>query len=131
MSRRYLIDTHIWLWWNSGADQLGEDVRRVIACAGNDIAFSVASGWEIAIKHGLGKLTLPDDPVRYLPKRLASNRMRVLPVVLSHALGVARLPPHHRDPFDRLLVVQAQQEKLTIITADEALSAYDVDLLWS
>ncbi len=131
MKYGYLIDTHVWLWWNSAPDMLAEEVRGVIAYAGNDIVFSVVSGWEIAIKHGLGKIRLPDAPTRYVPKRLASNRMRVLPVALSHTLGVGELPQHHRDPFDRLLIAQAQQEKLTIITSDEAFCAYEVSLLRS
>lgn len=129
MSGGYLIDTHVWLWWNGAPEQLSAEAREVIANGKNDVVFSVTSGWEIAIKHGIGKLRLPNNPERYVPERLAANRMRVLPVALSHALRVAALPHHHRDPFDRLLISQAQQEGLILITADEAFSPYDVSLL--
>ena len=129
MNDHYLIDTHVWLWWNGAPHRLSDHIKNTIARARDDIVFSVASGWEIAIKHGLGKLTLPQSPERYVPKRVASNRMRVLPVTLSHSLGVANLPQHHRDPFDRLLITQAIQEGLTIITADDAFLAYGVEVL--
>jgi len=129
MTGGYLVDTHVWIWWNGAPDRLSDDVKRLITDAENDIVFSVASGWEIAIKNGLGRLKLPEPPEQYVPKRVASNRMRVLPITLAHALGVARLPSHHRDPFDRILIAQAIQEGLTLITADDAFLDYDVELL--
>ena len=129
MSPRYLIDTHCWLWCNGDSARLSESARRVIADGRSEIVFSVASGWEISIKYALGKLELPDDPVKYLPMRLSSNRMQLLPILLHHVLAVGALPQHHRDPFDRVLIAQAQQEGLTIITADQAFRRYEVDLL--
>ena len=129
MNDHYLIDTHIWIWWNGDPDRLSDQVKTVIANARNDVVFSVVSGWEIAIKHGLGRLKLPESPEKYVPKRVATNQMRVLPVTLSHGLGVARLAHHHRDPFDRMLVAQARQERLTLITADDSFLNYDVKLL--
>ncbi len=129
MTVRYLLDTHVWLWWNSAPQRLSEAARRVIASGETEILFSAASGWELAIKHALGKLTLPASPARYVPRRIASNGLNVLPVTLSHSLGVADLPHHHRDPFDRLLTVQAMMEGLTLITADRVFRAYGISLL--
>jgi len=129
VSTRYLIDTHCWLWWNGDPGRLSDNARRVIADGDNEILFSTASAWEISIKYGLGKLKLPASPEKYLPMRLSSNRMQLLPMLLHHVLAVGALPRHHRDPFDRVLIAQAQQEDLTVITADEAFHRYDVRLL--
>ena len=129
MSTRYLIDTHCWLWCNGDVGRLSERAREIIADGSGEILFSVASGWEISIKYALGKLELPDDPARYLPMRLSSNRMELLPIHLRHVLAVADLPQHHRDPFDRLLIAQAREEDLTIITAHRVFQKYDVALL--
>jgi PIN domain nuclease of toxin-antitoxin system len=81
-------------------------------------------------KYALGKLKLPLEPTQYIPDRLQINQMSVLPVKLEHALRVAQLPHHHRDPFDRLLVAISQIESLTLITADKQLEAYDIEILW-
>ena len=90
---------------------------------------SAASAWELAIKHGLGKLSLPDAPEAYVMDRVTRTKTTPLPITLSHALRVADLPAHHRDPFDRLLVAHAQIEKLAILTADRQLAAYDVEIV--
>ena len=87
---------------------------------------SAASAWEIAIKYAVGKLSLPEPPAVYVPERMRSSRVHGLAVTPAHALGGAALPPYHRDPFDRLLVVQAQMEGMTLITADATLARYDV-----
>jgi PIN domain nuclease of toxin-antitoxin system len=90
---------------------------------------SSASSWEIAIKHALGKLPLPEGPAAYVPEAMRRLVVEGLVVEHAHALAVAGLPAHHRDPFDRLLVAQAQQLGLPILSADPALAAYDVELL--
>jgi PIN domain nuclease of toxin-antitoxin system len=90
---------------------------------------SAASAWEIAIKYALGKVRLPFEPHAYVTSRLRATGTRALDVRVEHATRVAHLPPHHRDPFDRLLVAQAQIERLPIMTADPAFSRYDVDLI--
>ncbi len=96
----------------------------------NALFLSSASSWEIAIKWALGKLPLPQAPEEYVPRCLERQGVVGLPVQHRHALHTASLPPHHRDPFDRLLVAQAQLEKLTLVTADEKLAAYDgIDLV--
>jgi len=93
------------------------------------LLLSAASSWEIAIKWAGGRLPLPEPPVSYVPARMRRSGVEGLPVAHAHALQVAMLPPHHRDPFDRLLVAQAQVERLTIVTADPVFDAYDVPLV--
>ncbi len=127
---RFLIDTHCWLWLNLQPQLLTPLVADVLRNGENEIVFSVVSAWEISIKYALGKLQLPLEPEEYVPSRLAENQMTVLPVHLSHTLRVATLPHHHGDPFDRLLVAISQVEKLTLITADPKLAAYDIERLW-
>lgn len=129
MSRGYLLDTHVWLWMNGAPERLGNRTREVLTDPGNDLFFSAASAWEIGIKHALGKLTLPDAPERYVPRRLTDNAIQVLAVSLTHGLAVASLPAHHRDPFDRLLVAQCHVEGLTLITADPLLAPYGPAML--
>lgn len=128
---KLLVDTQCWLWMLSDPDRLSRRARRLIGMPGRKLYLSAASAWEIAIKHGLGKLELPADPVEYVMSRLERSGMIPLPIKHLHALGVARLPPHHRDPFDRLLVAQAQVEELTLLTSDRQLESYDVRIEWA
>ena len=127
---RVLLDTHVFLWWNEGNPQLSPAARRVIAHPANTLFLSVASAWEIAIKVQLGKLRLPGEAASYVQNRAAHDRMEVLPIRLEHAAALQSLPPLHRDPFDRMLVVQSQIEKLSIVTADPAIRGYAVDSIW-
>jgi PIN domain nuclease of toxin-antitoxin system len=96
----------------------------------NDILVSAASAYEIAAKANAGRLTLPAPADVYLPDRLAANGMGILPIELAHALRAGSLPPVHRDPWDRLLVAQAQIEGMPIITADDAIGRYEVETAW-
>lgn len=97
----------------------------------NELLLSAASSWEIAIKHALGKLVLPIPPTEYVPSRMTTSGVKGLAIEHSHALQVATLPRHHRDPFDRLLIVQAQIEKLQILTADRQFQPYEVEIRWA
>jgi PIN domain nuclease of toxin-antitoxin system len=124
--KRYLIDTHVWLWMQSDPDRLRDETVTIVQDIRNGILLSAASAWEIAIKYRLGKLPLPEPPTVYVPDRLRRSGTLPLPVDHAHTLRTADLPDHHRDPFDRVLVAQAQLLDLTIITADDQLSAYDV-----
>ena len=126
---RLLIDTHCWLWWLGAPERLRDSSRRLIANHDNEVLFSAASSWEIAIKIALGKLHLPSPVEQYVPDRLARNAMGALPVEHIHALRVATLPLHHGDPFDRLLVAQCQVENLPLLTADRQFSPYDIEIL--
>ena len=127
---KILLDTHCWLWWLSTPDRLGEEVLRCVEDPANDVFLSAASSWEIAIKHALGKLPLPEPPARFVPERLRRDGILPLPIQHAHSLHVASLPQHHRDPFDRLLIAQAQLERMHLVTADSQLQAYEVDMLF-
>lgn len=127
---RALLDTHTFLWWITDSPQLSSRAREIISDGNNSFYFSVASSWEIAIKAGLGRLTVPGDLESFLTEQLSRNALEVMPVHLSHALRVHSLPFHHRDPFDRLLVAQAMVERLSLLSADSQLSRYPVEVIW-
>jgi PIN domain nuclease of toxin-antitoxin system len=123
---RLLVDTHALLWWLIDDPALSPTAREALADPANEPLVSAASMWEIAIKRSLGKLTGPDD----LPDRIADEGFAWLPVSAAHAWQVRDLPPHHRDPFDRLLVAQALAERVPIVTADTRFDDYGVDVRW-
>jgi len=126
---RILLDTQIWLWMLSDPDRLSGEGRRTLEDAGNDLLLSAASTWEISIKSAIGKLQLPGLPEKVVPRMIRQTMVTPLPVHHSHTLRVASLVNHHSDPFDRLLVAQAQMERVPIMTADAMLREYDVDCL--
>lgn len=128
---KILIDTQCWLWCLSDPERLNEKAKSLVRDPQNIIYFSAASSWEIAIKTSLGKLQLPEPPADYVPKKLFTEGYIGLPVEHVHALRVAELPGHHRDPFDRLLVAQCQIENLVLLTADQKITAYDVRIAWA
>ena len=128
---KILIDTHCWLWWRSAPESLNREALVLISERRNAICLSAASAWEIAIKFSLGKLRLPEPPAEYVAKRLVQDSVFSLPVDHTHALRVASLPLLHNDPFDRLLVVQAQIEHLVLLTADRQITQYDVETVWA
>ena len=124
-----LLDTSALLWWLAGSNRLGQRARDAIADPKNRVYLSAASAWEIAIKVGLGKLEVLPDLASWLPAELAANRFTPLPIDLRHALEVERLPRHHSDPFDRLLIAQAATEGLVIVTGDAQFEQYAVPVL--
>jgi PIN domain nuclease of toxin-antitoxin system len=126
---RILLDTQCWLWWIVCPERLGETARGLIADARNSIYLSAASTWEIAIKYGIGKLSLPETPMRFIPARLKRDAITALPVTIAHTLRVADLPLHHRDPFDRMIIAQSSEEDIPVMTADIQFAAYDVERL--
>jgi PIN domain nuclease of toxin-antitoxin system len=125
---RVLLDTHVFLWANTAPHRLGKQ-RALLEDRATDLLFSAASSWEIAIKYTLDRLPLPVEPSRYVPDRIRVLGAIPVPVEHSHALAVAELPRHHEDPFDRLLIAQAQTMRIAIVTADHSFDRYDVDLL--
>ncbi|NIO05577.1 MAG: PIN domain-containing protein [Proteobacteria bacterium] len=125
-----LLDTHTFLWWITDSPKLSSRVREIIGDGNNDLFLSAASGWEIAVKVQLGKLKLPDSPERFIPEQLRINNIKSLPIEMSHALQISSLPNRHRDPFDRVLVVQAQLEGLPILTADPLIAQYQLEVIW-
>jgi PIN domain nuclease of toxin-antitoxin system len=126
-----LLDTQCLLWWFTAPEQLNSKAIEQIVDAENELFFSVASAWEIAIKVGIGKLPLPEPVDTYVASRMRLLGAKSLDIVFPHACRVATLPLLHRDPFDRILVAQAQIERMTLVTADEILTQYSVDLLWA
>ena len=123
---RLLLDTHIFLWWRGDPFRLDSVARSQIMTA--DLVFvSVASAWEAAIKTSLGQLDLPESMEAGV---LASGFEKLL-ITFSHAQRAALLPLHHRDPFDRMLVAQAQTDGLTLVTRDRQMERYDVEILWA
>lgn len=121
---RVLIDSHVALWWLEDSPRLGPLSAAQLEGA-DQAVLSVVTPWELGIKRALGKLDFPDG----LVAALVSGGFEVLPVLASHAERVPQLPAHHRDPFDRMLVAQAQIEGLVVISADRALRPYDVELV--
>ena len=121
---RLLLDTHVVLWQLAGERSLGVRARELIG-ASTELAFSVVSFAEIGVKAAIGKLEVPRD----LHAHVLETGVRVLGLSADHGLAVASLPLHHRDPFDRLLIAQARQEGLTLVTADTRIHAYDVTVL--
>ena len=128
---RFLIDTHCWLWAITSPDRLKPLAVDLIESKDNTVVFSAVSAVEIAVKLSIGKLRLPEPPDAFVGSRMTSLAMAPLPVQINHALRVGLLPLLHRDPFDRLLVAQSQIERLPLMTADEALAAYDIDIIWA
>jgi len=126
---RLLLDTHVFLWYISADPQLPVAFRDAIRDPANEVYLSVASVWEAVIKYALGKLPLPEAPAEYLPRQREAHRIATLPVEEA-ALGyLASLPPLHRDPFDRILIAQALQHGMKLVTVDDAVRAYPVPLL--
>ena len=125
---RFLLDTHIFLWLLAEPERLSGQIGSLEDPA-NELFLSAASSWEIAIKSKMGRLDLPDDPRIYVPDSMRAIGVDPLSVEHSHALAVDELPPHHRDPFDRLLVAQGRALRLRIVTADRQIALYDVETL--
>jgi PIN domain nuclease of toxin-antitoxin system len=122
---RVLLDTHILLWWLADDPLLPRSAAAVIGDGDTDVLVSAATAWEIAIKKSAGRLDAPDDFL----EALAVNNFHTLAITADHAITAGTLPPHHSDFFDRMLIAQAQAERLTLVSADRRFSHYDVNLL--
>jgi PIN domain nuclease of toxin-antitoxin system len=127
---RVLLDTHVFLWWINADPRLSTHAREIITDGENMLFLSAVSGWEIAIKAKLGRLKLPGPLKTFIPEQMALNAIESLSVQMSHALHVHTLPLHHRDPFDRLLIAQAQLDNLPILTADSKIALYAIKIVW-
>ena len=127
---KLLLDTHALLWMSDASGRLSAKAAATIMDGRNDLLLSVASWWEIAIKISLGKLELKSDWAPALKREMRHNGITWLSVRPDHCERVCLLPFHHRDPFDRLLVAQAQVEKLAVVTADPHFAPYGIDVVW-
>ena len=127
---KVLLDTHTFLWWITDDPKLSLRVRGIISEGENEIFISAATGWEIAIKSQIGRLKLPDEPQRFILEQMKINGMKSLPIEMRHALHVSTLPTYHQDPFDRILIAQAQMEDLPVLSADPEIRKYEVTIIW-
>jgi PIN domain nuclease of toxin-antitoxin system len=125
-----LLDTNAFLWWLGKKDRLTAQAYEIIQDPENEMFLSVACVWEIIIKMRSGKLTLPDSPELYIPSRIDHYGFQLLPIEIRHVLQLWTLAEHHRDPFDRILVAQSQVEQLPIITSDQTIPKYPVQVIW-
>lgn len=126
---KVLIDTHVFLWFMEGV-RLPRKVRNFLQdTSKNEIFVSHVTAWEIAVKYGIGKLKIPDVPEIWFPDRIRRAGFLQLPIEIQHALRVHNLPPHHKDPFDRLLISQANAENLPVVSEDPRFSKYQIKTL--
>ncbi len=123
----YLLDTHTFLWWLNNSEQLSQDVRKIIENGDNRIFISHASQWEISIKVAINRLVFP---VEKMENEVELNGFEVLAITTPHIIQTVSLPMHHRDPFDRMLIAQAQHESLVLLSKDHIFSKYDVEVFW-
>ncbi len=127
---KVLLDTHVFLWWITDDPKLSSRAREIMSNIENELYLSAASGWEISIKVQIGRLKLPDEPQRFIHSQMRTNAIQSLPILMNHALHVSTLPDHHRDPFDRLLIAQAQLEGFPILSADPQMAKYQIEAIW-
>jgi len=125
-----LLDTHVFLWWAMQSSRLSPKAFALCQDATNILKLSVASVWEIQIKEQLGKLRLPAPLADIVETQRDRNRIELLSIELEHVLGLANLPTYHKDPFDRLLIAQAQVEGLVLISGDARLAEYPIEVVW-
>ena len=127
---RLLLDTHAFLWWDAAAEQLSDFLLNTLQDPAHEITLSVVSAWEMQIKAALGKLELRTPLATLISEQRERNGLSVLPVSLQHVLALEKLGDYHKDPFDRLLIAQANVEGLTLVSKDDVFRHYDVALLW-
>lgn len=125
-----LLDTSTFLWIILGAPDLSDHARELFTDPTNEVYLSAVSTWEISIKHGLGKLPLPDTPERFIPAQRERHGIAPLPLHEEATLYLDRLPAYHRDPFDRMLICQAIVHGMTILTTDNLILQYPVRSIW-
>jgi len=127
---KVLLDSHAFLWATTDDARLSETARNLLRAPEHDLFLSAASAYELAWKAGSGALVLPSEPTRWIETRMQAFGVRALPVTWEHAAAAARLPPIHRDPWDRILVAQARAEGVALLTIDARIRRYDVETIW-
>lgn len=126
-----LVDTQVFLWMHAEPHRLSDSARAMVVDPAREVLFSAVSSWEIAIKHTLGRLDLPERPAVYVPSRIASAGLTAIAIEHSHTLRAGSLPLIHNDPFDRLLIAQARELGVELMTSDTVFSRYEVDVVWA
>lgn len=129
LGMRLLLDTHIFIWWNGDLNRLSPPARALCEDKGNTLVLSLVSVWEMQIKYQLGKLTFNHPLPDVIATQQRANGLELLPITVEHIYALQVLPAHHKDPFDRLLIAQANVEKIALLSADDTFRQYDVNLL--
>lgn len=127
---RLLLDTHAFLWFINGDDNLSQHSKLLIQDANNEVLISIAILWEISIKNSLNKLELSQPFEVLISRELADNEFTLLPITVEHLIQLGKLPFHHRDPFDRLLIAQSLCEQLPIVSKDSQFDHYALEVIW-
>ncbi|MGI8657808.1 MAG: type II toxin-antitoxin system VapC family toxin [Candidatus Limnocylindria bacterium] len=127
---KLLLDTHVWIWWLTAPDRLTSEASSALSDADSRLCLSPASTWELMVKSAAGRVTVSGSVEALVEEAISASGVQPLPIEHAHALQLRRLPAHHRDPFDRMLIAQAQADQMILVTADRQLSAYDVETLW-
>jgi PIN domain nuclease of toxin-antitoxin system len=127
---RYLLDTHTFLWFGLSDPRLSARGQALIVDPDNEILLSPASFWEVAIKISIGKYSLLEPYQPFVEREIATNGYRVLPIEVPHTAALLTMPFHHRDPFDRILIAQAQVENVSLISVDPAFDPYPITRIW-
>jgi PIN domain nuclease of toxin-antitoxin system len=127
---KLLFDTHAFIWWDSEPQKLTPQIEALCRDRSNTLIFSVASAWEMQIKSELGKMRFEMPLASIVENQTQTNGVQVLPILLPHVLALENLPPHHKDPFDRLLIAQAIAENAVLLSADPVFAQYPVQVLW-
>ncbi len=127
---KYLLDTHAFLWLNDESDRLTQTVKELCSSGEHEFYLSMASAWEMQIKHQLGKLSLAMPIAELVIKNTQENNIQLLPIDLSHINYLEQLPSHHKDPFDRIIIAQVIIEGMSIISIDNAFVDYPVNIVW-
>ena len=128
--KKFLLDTHVFIWWIQNDKQLSKKAKTIISDSTNKIYISSASIWEMAIKSKLGKLEIQNFSENFLKKQIFDNSFSFLPISLQHSFQIYELETFHKDPFDHMLIVQAKIESCAIITKDKLFKQYDIDIRW-
>ena len=127
---KLLLDTHVFLWMNHSPEKLSTRFLELCEQAQDELYLSLVTPWEMQIKQQIGKLKIASPIAEMLEKNQQINRMQLLPIALDHILALDQLPLHHGDPFDRLLIAQSMVENMALVTADEKIRWYDVEVVW-
>lgn len=126
----YLLDTHVFLWLDHKPKSLSESVKAICSDSSNALFLSIVSVWEIQIKVQLGKLNIPTSVTEIVSNQISANQIKLLNIDLQHVYRLSALPPHHKDPFDRLLIAQAIHEQLILLSDDSMIKHYPIPTIW-